>query len=449
MLYDKSIELMSFYVDEHKDRYFTSSDHNVICGVFKINLERKVVHEPGRFWKCNISQGEADLYNIFLTERIANLPLLVPSPYNSLVEIVQEGVSQFFEHHLDKRNVNKSKEPKQLRATRRRIRILRKKWEFAGLMEKWQLLNQLYIERMRKRELFSRFEAMQAEKNWTKWLNSPGGILKNLGSFIQKIKRVPKEKIMLRMKTGVFAVLDLEIVSELKRAWDLVYLHRFWDNWDPTNLPIYFPDNYFLPPESNAELSAEIQVLEIDLAIKKLKSNTSAGVTKIVPEALKCLNSEVRANLWYMFHNWFEKKEVPLVAKHSSDICLLHKGGRKDDVENYRTLSVQCNIGKLYPSMLYTRLCKAVEESKLLGEYQNGFRPARRAVDNLLILKTIHELAYHKLNKNKVYSAYIDLTKAYDRVNLQFLWYKLEYFGFDNNLIQALQSLYVDCNIME
>ena len=42
----------------------------------------------------------------------------------------------------------------------------------------------------------------------------------------------------------------------------------------------------------------------------------------------------------------------------------------------------------------------------------------------------------------------IDMMKAYNRVNLQFLWYKLEYFEFDKSLIQVLQSLYKAVNTM-
>ena len=167
------------------------------------------------------------MYNNLIVERIEGLPPFIPCPYDSIVGLVQKGVSQFFVYQNDRNKGQKVKEPKQLRATRRRIRLLRKQWDVAGHMEKWQLLNQLHIERTRKQELFSRFQAMQAEKNWTRWLNSPGGIPKNLGAFIQKIKRAPKEKIMLTMQNGALAVSDMEIIAELKRAWDLVYLHRF------------------------------------------------------------------------------------------------------------------------------------------------------------------------------------------------------------------------------
>ena len=81
-----------------------------------------------------------------------------------------------------------------------------------------------------------------------------------------------------------------------------MYLHKFWDNWNPFKIPIYSPVNFPLMTRNNEELSAEIQVHEVDLALRKLKANTLAGMTKIVPKVLKCLNMDVRANLWNMYH---------------------------------------------------------------------------------------------------------------------------------------------------
>ena len=56
-----------------------------------------------------------------------------------------------------------------------------------------------------------------------------------------------------------------------------------------------------------------------------------------------------------------------------------------------------------------------VEETDILGEAQNGFRKRRRDVDNLFILKMLFENA--GLNKKKVFAAFVDITKAYDRVS--------------------------------
>ena len=295
--------------------------------------------------------------------------------------------------------------------------------------EKWELLESLHGGRQNKRNLFQRFQAQEAKKKWVQWMNNPGGVSQNLGAFIRKMKRSPQERINLRMQNGFLTIIDNEVIVEMKRAWDLVHLERFWDNFDPSKVLIYTPHNFFISVDHNKYLNYDISTLEVDVAIKRIKPGTSAGVTDILPEAIRGLSEKVQATIWQMLQSWFEKKEVPNTVQ-SSKICLLHKSGRKDNVKNYRTLSVQCNLGKIFPTLLYTRLSSVVEDSKLLGEFQNGFHASRRAVDNLFILKTVHELAYHKVNKNKVFSAYIDLTKAYDRVNLQFLWCKMEWLGF-------------------
>ena len=51
----------------------------------------------------------------------------------------------------------------------------------------------------------------------------------------------------------------------------------------------------------------------------------------------------------------------------------------------------------------------------LIDDEQGGFREGRRCVDQVFTLKQISEKAREK--KRKVYVGYIDLEKAYERVN--------------------------------
>ena len=113
-----------------------------------------------------------------------------------------------------------------------------------------------------------------------------------------------------------------------------------------------------------------------------------------------------------------------------SRVTLLHKSGKRDLIQNYRTLSVMCNIFKLFTQILYIWLMRVVEACKVLGESQNGFQPSRQATDNLFILKTIFERAHIQSMNKKVFLAFMDLTKAYDRVSRDLLFYKLEFLVF-------------------
>ena len=98
----------------------------------------------------------------------------------------------------------------------------------------------------------------------------------------------------------------------------------------------------------------------------------------------------------------------------------MHKGGSKRELDNYRTIAIGSNIGRLFARIIKNRLQMVVETRGLLGEMQYGFRRGRSTTDGLFILSQIIELA-QKLGK-KVYLIFVDLKKAFDKVWRTGLW---------------------------
>ena len=68
----------------------------------------------------------------------------------------------------------------------------------------------------------------------------------------------------------------------------------------------------------------------------------------------------------------------------------------------------------------------------------------KSCIDHLSTLTSITDTR-RKLRKS-TYTAFIDFSKAFDRVNRNILWSKLGGLGIDNNcrILNALKSLYVD-----
>ena len=56
----------------------------------------------------------------------------------------------------------------------------------------------------------------------------------------------------------------------------------------------------------------------------------------------------------------------------------------------------------------------------LIDDKQEGFRAGRRYVDQIFTIKQIGEKAWEK--KLRVYVGFMDLEKAYDKVNREALW---------------------------
>ena len=93
--------------------------------------------------------------------------------------------------------------------------------------------------------------------------------------------------------------------------------------------------------------------------------------------------------------------------------------------------------------MINYRLTTWTESNNILEEEQNGFRKGHSTVDHLVSFANLIES--RKLRKLDTFVAYIDFSAAYDRINRNFLWQKLECLGLNGNIMNAVKSLY--CNV--
>ena len=81
-----------------------------------------------------------------------------------------------------------------------------------------------------------------------------------------------------------------------------------------------------------------------------------------------------------------------------------------------------------------------VEESGMLGDVQVFFRRERRTDDNLFMLERIIEMA--KVRKGYLYVAFIDMEKAYDRVNRKKLFEVMRDYGVQEQLVDVIERIY-------
>ena len=74
-----------------------------------------------------------------------------------------------------------------------------------------------------------------------------------------------------------------------------------------------------------------------------------------------------------------------------------------------------------------TQIDKWTEDSGMLGEIQGGFRRGRRTEDNLFMLEGLIEMV--KGRKEEIFGAFLDMEKAYDRVNRKKLFEVMRCYG--------------------
>ena len=88
--------------------------------------------------------------------------------------------------------------------------------------------------------------------------------------------------------------------------------------------------------------------------------------------------------------------------------------GRKISCSNYRGITLLSTAGKILTRVLLNRFISTIVQ-KITTESQCGFRSNRGTVDMIFVLRQIQE----KCREQNVglYSAFVDLTKAFDTVS--------------------------------
>jgi hypothetical protein len=122
----------------------------------------------------------------------------------------------------------------------------------------------------------------------------------------------------------------------------------------------------------------------------------------------------------------FQRGDLDLFRINFATLTLISKVDETSNMKNFRPISLlNCNF-KNFGRLLASRLEKVCE--RLVAPEQNAFIQGRYILESVVIA---HEIV-HSLNKNKEPGVIIklDYEKAYDRVNLDFLFEIFKARGF-------------------
>ena len=130
--------------------------------------------------------------------------------------------------------------------------------------------------------------------------------------------------------------------------------------------------------------------------------------------------------------------DIPKEWKESR-VKLLHKGGKTDELKNYRPIAIITITCKLCMLIVRERIDKWTYDSGMLGEVQGGFRRGRHTEYNLFMLERLIEMV--KGRKEEIFVAFLDMEKAYDRVNRKKLLEVMRCYGVHETLVRLIERI--------
>ena len=184
----------------------------------------------------------------------------------------------------------------------------------------------------------------------------------------------------------------------------------------------------------------EIKLEEMVRELSKMKNGKSPGVCNIQVELLKAGGMNLVKWMQRVFNMVMKSGRAPNDWRRAVVISVYKKGCRLT-CSNYRGVSLLSVAGKWFGKVLKFKL-RDCTEGRVLEE-QARFRAKRSCVDQVFTLRQVMEKAIEK--RRELLVAFIDLEKAYDRVNRVKLCEALRQAQVGEGLVRTVQSLYMEC----
>lgn len=178
---------------------------------------------------------------------------------------------------------------------------------------------------------------------------------------------------------------------------------------------------------------------EIEKSIDELPNGKCFGNDSIKAEMLKLGKKELITSFTNLFNKILESEEIPAQWKEST-IILLHKKGDKENLNNYRPISIISTIYKIFSKCIFRRIRTILDEHQ--PREQAGFR---KGFSTTVHLQTINQVIEKSTEYQKTLNiAFIDFRKAFDTIEHVMVWKALKNQNVPNKIIRILKNLYTN-----
>ena len=181
--------------------------------------------------------------------------------------------------------------------------------------------------------------------------------------------------------------------------------------------------------------SLVITETDVDCAIKSLKAEGSPGPDGIHPFFVKSCALSLIKPLLIIYNKSLATGTFPS-SWNQSYITPIFKSGDKSKIENYRPVTISCCFERMFDNIIINKISSHIY-TYIVPE-QHGFYPKRSVVTNLSVI--VEEIVEALNDGLELHAVYMDMSKAFDRVNIDLLLKKLLGFGICGNLLEWFSS---------
>ena len=188
-----------------------------------------------------------------------------------------------------------------------------------------------------------------------------------------------------------------------------------------------------LNEDDQRELNEYFTTKEIEQVIKEMKNEKSPGDDGIPKEFYEHFFNDMKEILTELFNNILLSNTMPNSHKNAI-IKLIYKKNDQKQLKNWRPISLLNVDYKILSKLLTKRFSKIM--NKIIPIEQ------KCGVKNRKLTDIIRNLDTYIKHSNNGYIILLDQTKAFDRVNHQYLFTVLQKLGIKGNIYNVIKEMY-------
>ena len=425
---------LQFQVQKCEIKPSIKTDHSLLS--LNITLNEPIKRGPG-FWKFNTALLKDEVYIDYIKEIILDLKV-------QTLNIDDKGLRwDYIKSEIRQRTITYSKVQAQLA----------REYE-DNLLDNYNHLSERF-EQSKDKTIENQLEIIKQEIEHINKEKTNGAIIRSKATWLRENQRDTSHFANLEKKNyrnGHITKLNgdnnhvlttpKDILEESKKFYEKLYTH---DDSNSDDFDDFFLKKSTIPKLDDLESASCNQPICLDECSKtllKMKNGKTPGSDGLSVEFYKMFWSTIKdlvfESINYAMHSGhlsIDQKRgiIKLIPKKDKDITYL---------KNWRPISLLNTDYKLISHILANRMQQII--SKIVHTDQNGYIKGRFIGCNIRTILDMIEVSQNKYNANLI--TFVDYEKAFDNIEWKFMEKCLIAFGFGNNFISFIKTLYKDIN---